>query len=107
MNILDHIEKARRYAIKEHINANKIIIDKDIALSNADVFGFFDGLSNHYVQTPKMIMGMSIAYDENLKSDYACNFVIAEVPEEEKETKTLSDYTTDELLEELRRRTNA
>lgn len=107
MNLLEHIKMARKYAIKECINANKIIIDKDLALLNADVFGYFDGLNNQYIQTPKMIMGMSIAYEENLKSDYGCNFVIAEVPEEEKETKTLSDYTTDELLEELRRRTNA
>lgn len=107
MNLLEHIKMARKYAIKECINANKIIIDKNLALINADVFGYFDGVSGSYIQTPKMIMGMSIEYDENLKSDFGCNFVITEVHKEEKETKTLSDYTTDELLEELRRRTNA
>lgn len=101
-NILEHIAKAREQAIKQHIIANTIIIDKDVAMVNK----LWISISpNSIVETPRMLMGLKIEYEENLsdKLGVDCNFVMAERKIETPKTP-LSEYSTEELLDEIRKR---
>jgi len=101
-DILEHIAKAREQAIKQHIRANTIIIDKDLAMVNK----LWIPISpNSIVDTPKMIMGLKVEYEENLsdKLGFDCNFVMAEKNIETPKTP-LSEYSTEELLDEIRKR---
>ena len=98
-DIFEHIEKAKRQAFEQYIEANKIIIDKDIAITN-QLFIPFDGV---IYQVPPMIMGLAVSYDENLKRDYNCNFIVTRVDNVMPKTP-LSEYSTEELLEEIKHR---
>ena len=44
-DILEHIEKVRKYMLKEHIIANTIIIDSEVAKVNG--FQYLSAPSNH------------------------------------------------------------
>lgn len=103
-NILEHIEKVRAEMFKENIKANTIIIDKDVAMVNK----LWIPISpNSIVETPRMLMGLKVEYEENLsdKLGVDCNFVMAEKKIKTPETKTpLSAYSTEELLDEIRKR---
>ena len=101
-NILEHIAKAREQAIKQHIRANTIIIDKDVAMVNK----LWISISpNSIVRMPPMLMGLRVEYEENLsdKLGVDCNFVMAEKKIETHKTP-LSEYSTEELLDEIRKR---
>ena len=101
-NILEHIAKAREQIIKQHIRANTIIIDKDVAMVNKLWFSISP---NSIVETPKMLMGLKVEYEENLsdKLGVDCNFVMAEKKIETHKTP-LSEYSAEELLKEIRKR---
>lgn len=101
-NILEHIAKAREQAIKQHIRANTILIDSEVAMVN----GFKCSLGyNAIADMPPMLMGLKIEYEENLsdKLGVDCNFVMAEKKIEKPKTP-LSEYSTEELLDEIRKR---
>ena len=101
-NILEHIAKTREQAIKQHIRANTIIIDKDVAMVNK----LWISISpNSIVRMPPMLMGLKVEYEENLseKLGVDCNFVMAERKIETPKTP-LSEYSTEELLDEIRKR---
>ena len=101
-DILEHIAKAREETIKKNIRANTIIIDKDVAMVNK----LWIPISpNSIVETPKMIMGLKVEYEENLsdKLGVDCNFVITNKDTIKSKTP-LSEYSTDELLDEIRKR---
>ena len=106
-DLFDHIQQVKDYALKEGIKANMIIISPSVA----KVEGFSMaipgsvsslGVHNEIVSSPTMFMGLEVQYDERVK-DYGANFIIAKKPEKQK-VKSLEDYSTDELLEEIRRR---
>ena len=103
-DILEHIEKVREYMFKEHIKANTIIIDGKVAKVNG-----FQYLSSPQTITdvPTMFVGLQVFYEENLseKMGLPANFVMAERKIETPTPKTpLSEYSIDELLEEIRKR---
>ena len=101
-NIMEHIEKVREYMFTEHIKANTIIIDKEVAKVN----GFQYLLARNCItEVPTLFMGLKVTYEENLseKVGIPVNFVIAEKKEETPKTP-LSEYTTDELIEEIKER---
>jgi hypothetical protein len=101
-NILEHIAKAREQAIKKNIRANIIIIDKDVAMVNK----LWIPISpNSIVETPRMLIGLQVLYEENLsdKLGVDCNFVMADSGTIKLKTP-LSEYSTDELLDEIRKR---
>ena len=104
-NIIEHIKKAEKYMLKDHIKAHTIIIDKDVAKVNG--FAFISA-PRVATEVPTMFLGLKVYYEKNLsdKVGIPCNFVITEKELEPQKEKTLSDYTTDELLDEIRRRTN-
>lgn len=101
-DILEHIEKVKKYMLKEHIIANTIVIDNEVAKVNG-----FQYLSAPQTITdvPPMFMGLQVLYEENLseKMGRPVNFVIAERKIHKQKTP-LSDYSTEELLDEIRKR---
>ena len=99
-NILEHIKKAQKQALKERIRANTILIDKEVAKLN----GFYFKSCNSITQIPNMILGLKIVYSENLSDELGIdtNFAITRI--EEPKQYLLSDYSTEELLEEIKRR---
>lgn len=101
-NILEHIAKAREEKIKRHIKANTIIIDKDVAMVNKL---FVPVSPNSIAETPIMIIGLKVEYEENLsdKLGVDCNFVITNRGTINLKTP-LSEYSTEELLDEIRKR---
>lgn len=105
-NILEHIEKVKEQMFRDNIKANTIIIDSEVARVNG-----FQYLSAYQTITdvPPMFMGLQVFYEENLgeKVGTPANFVMAERKIETPEIKTpLSEYSTEELLEEIRKRMN-
>ena len=101
-DILEHIEKVRKYMLKENIKANTIIIDNEVAKVNG-----FQYLSAPQTITdvPPIFMGLQVFYEENLseKMGRPVNFAMADRKIETPKTP-LSEYSTDELLEEIKRR---
>lgn len=101
-DILEHIEKVRKYMLRDNIKANTIIIDSEVAKVNG-----FQYLSAPQTITdvPPMYMGLQVLYDEKLseKVGTPVNFVMAEIKIEKPKTP-LSEYSTEELLDEIRKR---
>ena len=101
-NIIEHIAKAREETIKRYIRTNTIIIDKEVAMVNK----LWVSVSpNTVVETPIMFFGLKVEYEENLsdKLGVDCNFVITNRNTPTPRTP-LSDYSTDELIDEIKRR---
>lgn len=99
-DIIDHIRKAETEALKRDIKINQIIIDEDLAITNNLYFKSF----NRSIKTAApMIFGLAVDYQKNLKEE-GYNFIIGHNPRLDEKQKTLADYTTTELLEELQRR---
>lgn len=101
-DLMEHITKVRKYMLKDHIKANTIIIDKEVAKVN----GFqFLSAQNCITEMPTLFMGLKVAYEKELseKVGIPVNFIMAEIKEERPKTP-LSEYTTDELLEEIKER---
>ena len=101
-DILEHIEKVRTYMLRDNIRANTIIIDSDVAKVNG-----FQYLSAPQTITdvPVMFMGLDVGYEKDLseKIGIPVNFVMAEKNIETPKTP-LSEYSTEELLDEIRKR---
>lgn len=99
-DIINHIRKAETEALKRDIKINQIIIDEDLAITNNLYFKSF----NRSIKTAApMIFGLAVDYQKNLKEE-GYNFIIGYNPRLDEKQKTLADYTTTELLEELQRR---
>lgn len=101
-NILEHIEKVRNYMLKEHIIANTIIIDSEVARVNGFQYLVAPKTINY---VPPIFMGLQVFYEENLseKMGVPVNFVMAERKIQIPKTP-LSEYSTEELLDEIRKR---
>ena len=99
-DIYDHICKAETEAIIRNIKANQIIIDKGLAITNNL---YIQGIDEELKEINPMVLGLAIVYQENLAKD-GYNFIIGYNPRLDEKPKTLADYTTRELLEELQRR---
>ena len=101
-DILEHIEKVRMYMLRDNIKANTIIIDSEVAKVNG-----FQYLSAPQTITdvPVMFMGLDVGYEKDLseKIGIPVNFVMAERKTETPKTP-LSEYSTEELLDEIRKR---
>ena len=101
-NILEHIEKVRKCMLRDNIKANTIIIDSDVAKVNG-----FQYLSAYQTITdvPQMFIGLQVLYEENLSETVGTlvNFVMAERKIHKQKTP-LSEYSTKELLDEIRKR---
>ena len=101
-DILEHIEKVREQMFRDNIKANTIIIDSEVAKVNG-----FQYLSAPQTITyvPPMFMGLQVLYEENLseKVGTPVNFVITERKIHKQKTP-LSYYSTEELLDEIRKR---
>ena len=101
-DILEHIEKVRMYMLRDNIKANTIIIDSEVARVNG-----FQCLSATQTisDVPPMFMGLQVFYEENLseKVGTPANFVMAERKIHKQKTP-LSEYSTEELLDEIRKR---
>lgn len=101
-DIIKHIQKAKEEAIRKGILDAMIIIDEDLAYVNK--FYIASGKTG-FLEIPTMIMGMKVKYQKNLTEDLGVNFIIKEdkscnpYPQ-----KDLSDYSTDELLNEIKKR---
>lgn len=99
-DIYDHICKAETEALIRNIKANQIIIDKGLAITNNL---YIQGIDEELKEINPMVLGLAIVYQENLAKD-GYNFIIGYNPRLDEKPKTLADYTTRELLEELQRR---
>ena len=99
-DIYEHIRKAETEAVIRNIKANQIIIDKDLAITNNL---YIQGIDENLKEINPMVLGLTIVYQENLAKD-GYNFIMSYNPRLEQKIKTLADYTTRELLEELQRR---
>lgn len=102
-DILEHIEKVREQMLRDNIKANTIIIDSDVARVNGFQYFFTDTI----LDVPPMFMGLQVLYEKNLseKIGRPVNFIISEKKIEKPTPKTpLSDYSTEELLDEIRKR---
>ena len=101
-DILEHIEKVKEYMLKDNIKANTIMIDNEVAKVN----GFRCFLDNRTMaDVPPMFMGLQVFYEENLseKVGTPVNFVMAERKIHKQKTP-LSEYSIEELLDEIRKR---
>ena len=104
-DILEHIEKVRKCMLRDNIKANTIIVDSEVARVNGFQYFFTDTI----LDVPPMFMGLQVFYEENLseKVGTPVNFIISEKKIEKPETKTpLSEYSIEELLDEIRNRLN-
>lgn len=99
-DIVDHIYSAYLEAIKREIKINQIIIDQGLAITNHI---YFKNVTGIITTMHPMILGLAVVYQENLAKD-GYNFIIGYNPRLDEKPKTLADYTTAELLEELQRR---
>lgn len=99
-NILDHIQKAKLEALERNIKVNQILIDEDLAITNHICFKNVDGSICEY---EPMIFGLAVEYDKSVREN-GYNFIMGYNPRLDEKPKTLADYTTKELLEELQRR---
>ena len=101
-DILEHIEKVRKCMLRDNIKANTIIIDSEVARVNG-----FQYLSapQTIADVPPMFMGLQVLYEENLSEKVGthANFVMAERKIHNQKTP-LSEYSTEELLDEIRKR---
>ena len=101
-DILEHIEKVKEQMLRDNIKANTIIIDSEVAKVNG-----FQYLSAPQTITdvPPIFMGLQVLYEENLSEKFGTpvNFVMAERKIETPKTP-LSEYSTEELLDEIRKR---
>ena len=101
-DILEHIAKVNEYMLKRYIKANTIIIDRDVARVEG-----FQYLSNPetIADIPTMFLGLKVEYEKNLSEAFGIpvNFVMAEKKIEIPKTP-LSEYSTEELLDEIRKR---
>ena len=101
-DIIEHIEKVRKCMLRDNIKANTIIIDSEVAKVNG-----FQYLSSYQTITdvPTMFMGLQVLYEENLseKVGTPANFVMVERKIHKPKTP-LSDYSIEELLDEIRKR---
>ena len=101
-DILEHIEKVKEQMFRDNIKANTIIIDSEVARVNG-----FQYLSAYQTITdvPPMFMGLQVFYEENLSETVGTpvNFVMNE-RKIHKEKTPLSEYSTEELLDEIRKR---
>lgn len=95
-NLIDHIRKAMEESFIKGIQANTIVIDREIAYMNH----FYINTGIGYGEVSASIFGLKIEYAD-LKP-LAANFILFEKKEEK--PKELQDYTNEELLEELLRR---
>lgn len=104
-DLMKHIQKAKEYALRDGIKANTIIIDEDIAKVNGFQIMLFP---NTITNVPNMILGLDVYYEKDLREKIGTptNFVVAEMKKVELKTP-LSEYSTDELLEEIKRRIEA
>ena len=100
-NILEHIEKVRAYMLRDNIKANTILIDSEVARVNGFQYFFTDTI----LDVPPMFMGLQVFYEENLseKVGTPANFIMAERKINKQKTP-LSEYSTEELLDEIRKR---
>lgn len=101
-DIVDHIYSAYLEAIKREIKINQIIIDQGLAITNHI---YFKNVNGSITTMHPMILGLAVVYQKNLKKD-GYNFIMCFNPRLDEKPKTLADYTTAELLEELQRRNN-
>ena len=103
-DILEHIEKVRKCMLRDNIKANTIIVDSEVARVNG-----FQYLSAYQTITdvPPMFMGLQVLYEEKLseKVGTPANFVMAERKIHKQKTP-LSEYSIEELLDEIRNRLN-
>ena len=101
-DILEHIEKVRKCMLRDNIKANTIIIDSEVAKVNR-----FQYLSSYQTITDvqPMFMGLQVFYEEKLSETFGIpvNFVMTERKIHKPKTP-LSEYSTEELLEEIRKR---
>ena len=101
-DILEHIEKVKEQMLRDNIKANTIIIDSEVAKVNG-----FQYLSapQTIADVPTMFLGLKVEYEEKLseKVGTPVNFVMAEKKIEKPKTP-LSEYSTEELLDEIRKR---
>lgn len=90
--------------LRDNIKANTIIIDSDVAKVNG-----FQYLSSYQTITdvPPMFMGLQVLYEEKLseKVGTPVNFVMSERKIHKQKTP-LSEYSKEELLDEIRKRLN-
>lgn len=100
-DILEHIEKVKEQMLRDNIKANTIIIDNEVAKVN----GFYFTAPPFITDVPPIYMGLQVLYDEKLseKVGTPVNFVMAEIKIEKPKTP-LSEYSTEELLDEIRKR---
>lgn len=103
-NILEHIEKVKEQMLRDNIKANTIIIDSEVARVNG-----FQYLSAYQTITdvPTMFMGLQVLYEKKLSEMVGTptNFVMAERKIHKQKTP-LSEYSIEELLDEIRNRLN-
>ena len=106
-DIIEHIQKAREQMLREGFQANTIIIDSEVAKVN----GFNYCLIPSTVgRTPVMFLGLKVVYDKNLSDTIGtdCNFALLEAKDRDSgegtERTPLSEYSTDELLDEIKSR---
>ena len=101
-DILEHIEKVRKCMLRDNIKANTIIIDSEVAKVNG-----FQCLSAYQTinDVPPMFMGLQVLYEEKLseKVGTPANFIMCERKIHKQKTP-LSEYSTKELLDEIRKR---
>lgn len=104
-DMIEHIQKVNAYMLKRYIKANTIIIDSDVAKVN----GFqYLASPQTIADVPTMFLGLKVEYENNLseKIGIPVNFIMTErkIPETPIPKTPLSEYSIDELLDEIRKR---
>lgn len=103
-SVIDHIQKVRKQMIKEGFKDHTLYIDSDVA----KITGFRTVVPpSTIVEVPTIFMGLKVEYVENLREELGgvdASFAITEDIQQHIKTP-LSEYSMEELLDEIRRRT--
>lgn len=103
-SVIDHIQKVRKQMLREGFKDHILYIDSDVA----KITGFQTFLPPSTVaNVPTIFLGLKVKYVENLQEDLGgvdASFAITDDVQETIKTP-LSEYSMEELLDEIKRRT--
>ncbi len=98
MNLIDYINQARREMLKNHIEANSVVLNERLKLVREGIAAFSQG---EYTEYPPMILGLSAYLTDELPDDTAFLVFRSSNPTPTREEEIRKESRR-ELLDEMR-----
>ena len=97
MNLIDYVHQATCEALKQHINANSIMLNRRVKLVQKSYIRFFDNIQEY----PPMICGLSAFLTDELPDDIAFSLIESRNPTLSREAE-IKYKARQEFIEELK-----